>query len=143
MIPYLFVIAAVIAVTGIISAYKKAHNAILEGEGDTTKIQSKFLLHVAIIEALPIILLIIGFIFAEGQTFTMEDIYIPLAIVIGLFIFNAFIVFSQISQVKHLRQLKQIEEHTLNAARGISFIAIALSNAVPIISLVFMILITS
>ncbi|MFS0750340.1 hypothetical protein [Oceanobacillus sp. 1P07AA] len=143
MIPYIFVAAAAIAALGIISAYKKAHNAILEGQNDTAKIQSKFFLHVAIIEALPIILVIIGFMFAEGQTFTMQDIYIPLAIIIGLFIFNAFIVFSQISQVKHLRQSKQIDEPTLNAARGISFIAIAVSNAVPIISLVFTLMITS
>lgn len=143
MIPYLFVVAAAIAALGIIRAYKKAHNSILEGRGDAAKIQSKFFLHVAIIEALPIILLVIGLVLAEGQTFSMEEIYIPLAIVIGLFIFNAIIVFSQISQVKHLRNSKQIEEHTLHAARGISFIAIALSNAVPIISLVFMIMITS
>lgn len=140
MAPYLVAAAAAIAVFGIIIAYRKSHQAILEGQSNYTKIQNKFFMNVAIIEALPIILIIFGFMMADGQTFSMAEIYIPLAIVIALIIFSVFIVFSQISQATHLQRSNQIDTKTLNIARSMSIMALALANAIPIVSLVFMLM---
>ncbi|HYK75136.1 MAG TPA: hypothetical protein VEV44_18730, partial [Pseudoneobacillus sp.] len=90
---WLFVIASVIAVIGILFSFKLMMSkvqTIVEGQGlnmeSIQKEQTRFFIKVAISEAVPILLLVYGFTLI-GQLEERVNIFIPFIIIVGIFLF--------------------------------------------------------
>ncbi|MCG1020259.1 hypothetical protein [Sutcliffiella horikoshii] len=75
---YFFVLAAVIASFGISIALRSSMEKLVLEPGTLPQIQSRFFIYVAIIEALPIILIVLGFINLMDSS---VSVIIPLVIV--------------------------------------------------------------
>ena len=125
---YLFVAAAVIAVIGIMFVFKINLDKIKEDPKQRDKAQQNFFLGVALIESIPLILVVVGLINAEPVP--IEDLYLPMAIVILMMIFAAFFVFLQRNVDAREAQKQQVNTF--------SIIALMMANAIPLIALVMM-----
>ncbi|WP_404470142.1 hypothetical protein [Sutcliffiella horikoshii] len=75
---YLFVIAAVIASFGISIVLRSSMEKLVLEPATFTQIQSRFFIYVAVIEALPIILIVFGFMTLMDST---VNLFIPITIV--------------------------------------------------------------
>ena len=126
---YIYVLAAAIAVFGILIAFKINVEKIKENPDQREKAQQNFFIGVAISESIPIILLIFGFINMETAS-SMEEIYLPVILVIMLMAFAIFFVF--------LQRSVGVEAKSKEVIKVFSFIGIAMANAIPIIALVFL-----
>ncbi|MBP2076179.1 hypothetical protein [Oceanobacillus polygoni] len=128
MSPYMFTAAAIIAVIGILIVFKVNLDKIKEDPEQVAKAQSNFFIGVAIIEILPLIMIVFALIHAVPLP--IEEIYIPAFIIIILMAFAMFFIF--------LQRKVDVEEDRKQAVNQFSIIAIALANAIPIIALVLM-----
>ncbi|MHA6250703.1 hypothetical protein [Oceanobacillus sp. CAU 1775] len=127
----LYVVAAAMAVLGVLFFYKTNVEKLKENPEDAPKIQQKFFIGVAASEAIPIVFLILALVTIE-PIYTMNDIILP-AVFIGLImVFSIFFIFMQRSV--------GVPEESKEAVTQFSFIAIAMSLAVPILSIVFLFL---
>ncbi|MFC4025007.1 hypothetical protein ACFOUV_14530 [Oceanobacillus longus] len=128
MSPYLFTVAAVIAVIGIMVVFKINIDKMKENPEQFGKAQNNFFIGVALSESIPIILIVFGLINAEPVP--MEELYIPAAIVIMMMVFAAFFIF--------LQRNVDVAEDQKQQVNSFSLIALMLANAIPIIALVMM-----
>ncbi len=124
----MFTAAAIIAVIGILIVFKVNLDKIKEDPEQVAKAQSNFFIGVAIIEILPLIMIVFALIHAVPLP--IEEIYIPAFIIIILMAFAMFFIF--------LQRKVDVEEDRKQAVNQFSIIAIALANAIPIIALVLM-----
>ncbi|MCT1905343.1 hypothetical protein [Oceanobacillus sojae] len=131
---YIFVLAAVIAVLGIIRVFRSTVDNMLTEPEKVQQYMSGFFTKVALVEFLPIILVILGFVFLQGEQLEMADVYVPIAIIVILIIFNMFYVFSQRSPAGNVEQDMKQRIQTL------IFLTIALANSIPFIAIIFIIL---
>lgn len=131
---YIFVLAAVIAVLGIIRVFRSTVDNMLTEPEKVQQYMSGFFTKVALVEFLPIILVILGFVFLQGEQLEMADAYVPIAIIVILIIFNMFYVFSQRSPAGNVEQDMKQRIQTL------IFLTIALANSIPFIAIIFIIL---
>ena len=127
---YIFVIAAALAVFGILMMYKKNVERLKEDPSQIGEAHRSFFIGTAVIEALPIVLLILGLVNLEPVP--MEDIYLPAIIIVLLAAFSVFFIF--------LQRAVGTDEESKQAVNNFSMIAIMMSNAIPIIALVFLFL---
>ena len=127
---YIFVIAAAVAVFGILMMYKKNVERLKENPSQVAEVHKNFFIGTAVIEALPIVLLILGFVNVEPVP--MEQIYLPAIIVIMLIAFSVFFIF--------LQRAVGTDEDSKQVVTSFSMIAVMMSNAIPIIALVFLFL---
>lgn len=127
---YIYVLAAAIAVFGILIFFKRNVELIKEDPNQVQEAQKNFFIGTAISESLPIVLLILGFV--NQEPVTMDEITLPLIIVAGLIAFAVFFIF--------LQRAVGVDEENKQAVMNFSMIAVALSCAIPIVAIVFMFL---
>lgn len=125
---YIFVLAAALAVFGILIMYKKNVERLKEDPSQVGEVHKSFFMSTAVIEALPIVLLILGIVNVEPVP--MEDIYLPAIIIVMLAAFSIFFIF--------LQRAVGTDEDSKPVVNNFSMIAIMMSNAIPIIALVFL-----
>ncbi|MRH43631.1 hypothetical protein GH741_13215 [Aquibacillus halophilus] len=141
---WLFVLASTIAVLGILYAYKNIITIIQirnENENLTTgaysKLQSSFFLRVALIEAIPILLVIFGFIQMQSND-TSNNVALPLLTIIAILSYAFFNVF--VSRNDALTNSADDPEEYKNFINTLTFTGLAMIMGVPAISVVGMFL---
>lgn len=131
---YLYVLAAVIAVLGIIATFRSTLDNMLADPDQFPIYLNRFFVKVSMVEFLPIAIVILGYAFSPAEQMEIGDALIPVVIVALLMIFNIFYIFSQRSPAGEVgKELKQ-------RIQPFIFIAVALANAIPIIAIVFILL---
>jgi F0F1-type ATP synthase membrane subunit c/vacuolar-type H+-ATPase subunit K len=125
---YIFVIAAAIAVIGILLIFKRQVEQIKEDPSRVGVAQQNFFIGTAIIEIVPILLLIYGIVNLE--TVPVEEIYVPVVIVALLMVFSVFFIL--------LQRAVDVDEESKQPVTTFSFVAIAMANAIPLIAIVFL-----
>lgn len=137
MFLYLYVLAAAIAVFGTIVLFRSTMDNMLTEPEKFSQYLNGFFTKFSIVEILPIAMIVLGFVFPPSVQLNMTDALIPIVIIGLLMIINIFYIFSQRSPAGNVeKELKQ-------RIQPFIFIAMALGNAVPIISIVFLLLIVS
>lgn len=125
---YIYVAAAALAVIGILSVYKINIEKIKKDPEEAAKIQQNFFIGVAISEALPIVLLIIGMMNMQPVQ-SMEELYFPVIITAALMIYAVFFIF--------LHRNAGTDDDAKAAVRPFSYVALAVTMSIPVIALVF------
>ncbi|RKQ34340.1 hypothetical protein [Oceanobacillus halophilus] len=128
---YIPVLAAVIAVIGILAVFKRSVSQLKENPDNLEKIQTKLFIGVAISESIPILLIIYGFINMETVS-SIDELFVPMVIVIALMVFSIFYVFTQ--------SRLDVEPEHKPMIRTFGFMGMGLVNAIPIIALVMLFL---
>lgn len=139
---WLFVLASIIAVTGIVISFKqlmrKIESSIEEqselSSREVKKEQSKFFIKVLMVESIPLVLIILGFMQIGTLTEPLEqtEVILPFALVVitlGTGIVNIFL-----SRMRLLADY-QVAKPTENIINTITVLGIMLVGAIPIISL--------
>src|SRR5699024_1780531 len=124
---YYFVIATALAVLPIAFIFKISLERLIEDPSSIEKTQTKFFLWIAIVESLPILFVIFGFINAEPVQ-TMNELMMPGIIVFMLAAFGVIFIL--------LQRLSRIPEEIKGTVNTFVAIGSALINSIPIISIV-------
>ncbi|WP_066187189.1 MULTISPECIES: ATP synthase subunit c family protein [Gracilibacillus] len=132
MILYLFALAAVIAGIGIMMIYRQTLDAIIENPEKMAEAQQRFFLRIAFVEVLPILLVIVGFVLGNGQSFQQGEILIPAVIMIAIVCFNVFYTLSQRTQAG--RNAEKVAENI----RVLAMVTLSLSISIPLVSFIIM-----
>ncbi|MCJ0929601.1 hypothetical protein GLV94_07085 [Virgibacillus halodenitrificans] len=127
MVPYIFVAAAVLAVIPILILYKIHSSKLKEDPSLRDKVQTKFMIGIAISEAIPMILIVYGFINLEPVQ-TISALFIPFLIVLFLMAYAAFFIL-----VNKRIDVTPESEETVNA---FAMVSLPLSMSMPLIALV-------
>ncbi|WP_060678165.1 hypothetical protein [Virgibacillus halodenitrificans] len=127
MVPYIFVAAAVLAVIPILILYKIHSSKLKEDPSLRDKVQTKFMIGIAISEAIPILLIVYGFINLEPVQ-TISALYIPFLIVLFLMAYTVFFIL-----VNKRIDVTPESEETVNA---FAMVSLPLSMSMPLIALV-------
>lgn len=128
---YLPALAAAIAVIGIIIAFKKNVDVLKEQPESIAKCQQNLFIGSAISEAIPLVLIVIGFTQLESVS-SLDELYVPFVIVVGLILFSITYILLQ-SRI-------DVDEQSRGVVFQFGLISVALANAIPIISLVMLFL---
>ncbi|RDW22228.1 hypothetical protein CWR48_00540 [Oceanobacillus arenosus] len=130
---YFFVMAAIL-VAGSISVIIKINTRRIKEQPDqASKAQTNFFFGVAISEAIPLILLILGIMNAEAGS-SVNQLYVPAIIIIYTIICASLFLFLQ-SKV-------DVVEANIASVTNFTAIGMAMVNAIPIIALVFLFTLT-
>lgn len=127
MSPYIFVIATILAITPILMIYKIAMGKLKENPEQVGKVQSQFFIGVALSETIPIILIVYGFSNLK-MVESIEAIFAPGLIIVLFAALAAFFIF--------LQRAVDVTEDIKQMVNSFSLIALAMSTAIPIISIV-------
>ncbi|WP_284138987.1 MULTISPECIES: hypothetical protein [unclassified Virgibacillus] len=125
--PYLFVVAALLAVLPILFVFKISVERIKENPQQKERTQSFFFIGVAICEIIPIILIIFGMINMMTVS-SIDELFIPGLILLFLMGFASFFIF--------LQRVFDVEEDVKGFMNTFAMVGIAMVNAVPIIAIV-------
>ena len=128
---YLFASAAILACISILLIFKINIEKIKENPEEIAKVQTKFFIGVAVAETIPIILIILGMMDLSPAS-SMEELYIPGLIVILALIFAPFFIF--------LQKSVGVPEEAKQTVNSFSMIGIGMANAIPLVSLVCLIM---
>lgn len=120
---YYFVAASLLAVIPILGVFKVVIGKIQENPAEYQQGMQRFILFTALIEVLPILLIILGFMRLE-QVQSITELYLPAAIIIFSYIFAMIFI--------SLQRMNDAEIDT----RQFRVIALALVGAIPIVSIV-------
>ena len=124
---YYFVLASVIATFGVGFLVRNTIRKIFDDFGNRNAIQTKMFIYIAIIEAIPIILIIFGFLNIENST---ADLIIPIIIVAASTLLNILLIFStSLPLANEINTSREIKE----ALSTTAYIGIALVMSFPII----------
>ncbi|SER38027.1 hypothetical protein SAMN04487944_103256 [Gracilibacillus ureilyticus] len=145
MLPVLaFTIAGIIAGIGILVNFKHLMRKIIQRIEQNNfdlqsvqKDQSKYFIFVALVEAIPILLIVLGFATMEDSTVTFASKLIAFIIIIGVMIF----AIAQIWSVNQEVPREKISSTEKNLIRTTIFIGLATIYAIPIISIIGIIII--
>jgi len=136
---WLFVLAAIIAVLGILAAFKNLMSYVQQKIEENEEIsmqslqkkQGQFFVKVALSESIPLLLIVFGFILMDSSK--DQNIFIPLLLVLAVLIFAIF-------QVVHIRRnalgYGETTTELKNIVNTLCFLGGALISAIPIISIV-------
>lgn len=127
MSPYIFVVATIVAITPILIVFKIAMERIKENSEQARKVQSQFFIGVALSETIPIILIVYGF----SNLTTVADInevFAPGLIIILFTALAAFFIF--------LQRAVGVPDDMKPMVNSFSLVALAMTTAIPIISIV-------
>jgi F0F1-type ATP synthase membrane subunit c/vacuolar-type H+-ATPase subunit K len=138
---WLFVIAAIIADVGILYSFRKLISPIQANIEEGKEInmetfqkeQTRFFIRVAVVEAIPILLIVFGFAQIEQYVGTINVLF-PLAIIIAVFLFAVIRVFTIRRDSVGFKN--EAPESTKNLVNTYVFIGIALLSAIPLVSVV-------
>ncbi|WP_096186759.1 hypothetical protein [Evansella halocellulosilytica] len=132
---YLPVVATVIFVVGFAIIFRSLmRNCSKEDVTDQTiqKQQTKLFIRTALIEAIPILLIVVTFIFGEGQ---MNEITVPLAIIFIVSIVGLIHMFGSFREAK-----ERIDNDILKRQlQTLFFLSVPLFGAIPFVSIVSLI----
>ncbi|WP_404330126.1 hypothetical protein [Mesobacillus maritimus] len=140
---WLFVLAAIIAVFGILAAFKNLMAYVkqkIEANEEISmqslqKKQGQFFVKVALSESVPLILIVFGFISMDSSK--DQHIFIPLLLVLAVLIFALF-------QVVNIRRntlgFGETSTELKNIVNTLCFLGGALMSAIPIISIVALVI---
>jgi F0F1-type ATP synthase membrane subunit c/vacuolar-type H+-ATPase subunit K len=129
--PYIFVAAAALAVIPILILFKVNVEKLKENPEVRGKVQTNFMIGVAVSEAIPIILIVFGFVNMEPVG-SMEELYIPGLIIMFIMAFSVFFIF--------LQKNVGVDTATKAVINAFSIVSIPLSTAIPLISLIGLLL---
>ncbi|MFC4402046.1 hypothetical protein [Gracilibacillus xinjiangensis] len=139
-----FTIAAIIAGIGILINFKNLMRKIIQRiEQDdfdlqgVQKDQSRYFLFVALIEVIPILLIVLGFVTMEDSRLTFGGKLIPIMIIIGILIF----AIAQIWSVNQEVPKEKVSDTEKNWIRTTAFIGFATIYAIPFLSIIGIIII--
>lgn len=124
---YFFVAATVLAVLPIAFLYKISLERLIENASAREKVQTNFFIWVALIEALPIVLIVLGFMNLEPVG-SFDELMMPGLIVVTLMAFGIIFIFLQ-----RLARVPEEIKETVNTFTGVGLVLI---NSIPIISIV-------
>ena len=127
---YYFVLSAIIATFGIGWAVRSAIKDLSNGLEKRESVQTKMFIKVAAIEALPIILIVLGFINLSDST---ADALLPLVIVGAVTFLNIFMIYRTSADITSDRN---ISKDMKTALTTLSYIGIMLVSTIPIIAVV-------
>lgn len=127
MMAYIFVVAAVLAVIPILFLFKKNVERLKEDPTQVNKVQTNFMIGVAVSEVIPLLLMVYGFI-ALSPVEDVSELYIPGFIILLFMGMAVFFINSQ--------RRVDVEDHAKNTVNSFATISIALVNAIPIMALV-------
>ncbi|WP_152656820.1 hypothetical protein [Oceanobacillus sp. CFH 90083] len=131
---YIFVLAAVIATLGTIRIFRSTLDNMLTEPEKLPKYMSDFFMKIALVEVLPIAMLILGFVFSSEEQLVMSDAYIPIAIIVIFITFSMFYIFSQRSPAGN------VEQDMKQRIQMLIFLTLAFANAIPFMAIVFILL---
>ena len=137
---WFFVIASLIAVIGVVVAFKQLVHQVGEmidrgdtiNEGVLQAQMTRFFMKVAIIEAIPIILIVLGFM-QIGESTGDSNQMIPLTIILLIFVFG---IINVMLSKNGLFIRKEIDSSTRSSLNMLNFIGIAFVSSVPLISVI-------
>ncbi|MDT8861286.1 hypothetical protein N0O92_13685 [Alkalihalobacillus sp. MEB130] len=142
---WLFVIATVVAVIGIVFQFKRLMADVsskLDNREEVTtqsiqKENSRFFIRVVMVETIPIILVVIGFIMMESiqGTLVLWDVLPALVIVVITFIAG---MINLVIARNHALAGRDVTVQTQAAVTTMTFVGVSLIAALPIISIVAM-----
>ena len=127
---YFFVLAAIIATFGISWAVRNAIRELSLDFERREKIQTSMFMHVAIVETIPIILLVFGFMNLHTST---ADILLPLIIVFAVTLFNMLLIYRASSDITN--DLHTPEDIKV-ALKPLSLIGFVLVTSIPIVAII-------
>jgi F0F1-type ATP synthase membrane subunit c/vacuolar-type H+-ATPase subunit K len=125
--PYIFVAAAVLAVIPILILYKVNVEKLKEKPESQGKVQTNFMIGIAVSEVIPLILIVFGFVNLE-QAANIEELFIPGLIVLFTIAFSIFFIFLQ----KNIG----VDPETKKVINSFSMVSVPLATAIPTISLI-------
>lgn len=123
---YLFAAAAVLAVLGILFVFKRNVDILKKDPDLITKVNNKLFIGVAISEAIPIVLIIIGFVTMETVS-NISELMVPGVIIIMTMVFAIIFIL--------LQTRIDVDEKSKSTVNSFGMITIALANAIPLISI--------
>ncbi len=149
-IGWLFVLAAYIAVIGIFLFFKQMMDQlsakIEKGEqvnqSGFQQVIGKFFIRVALIETIPIVLIVAGFIQIGSSVpgLGFNDIIVQLGLVLIILLIGIFQILRVRSEIISLPEIDQVSKSFVNT---LVFIGFGLITAIPIISIVALSLLTA
>lgn len=125
-----FIIASFIATTGISFVVRNALKNIAVKPDESASIQSKMFIGVAVVEALPILFIILGYNGIESSTMNST---IPAIIILIVAAINAFLIRRQSKELLINHSTKEEAKPLISALEKISY---ALVTAIPIVGIV-------
>ncbi|GAB2532551.1 hypothetical protein [Gracilibacillus alcaliphilus] len=143
MVLYLYALAAVIAGIGIMAVYRQTLDALIDKPDQIMQIQTRFFTRIAMVEFIPLVLLVAGFAFGQGQEVPQIHIIISTVVVIIILCYNLFFTFSQRAQMRDYAQRTPIgkeNERVTAAINVLSMITLAFSVSIPLIAIIFIFL---
>ncbi|MFD2627979.1 hypothetical protein [Oceanobacillus kapialis] len=124
---YYFVAAAALAAIPLLILFKVLVSKLKENPESLANIQQKFFMGVAISEAIPLLLIIYGYINLEPVD-SIQELYIPGIIILFIMAYAIFFIF--------LQKNVDVTPEAKPTVQSFTFISIALAMSVPIIALV-------
>ncbi|GGI17553.1 hypothetical protein [Gottfriedia solisilvae] len=125
-----FIIASFIATTGISFVVRNALKNIAVKPDESASIQSKMFIGVAVVEALPILFIILGYNGIESSTMNST---IPAILILIVAAINAFLIRRQSKELLINHSTKEEAKPLISALEKISY---ALVTAIPIVGIV-------
>ncbi|PAV31312.1 hypothetical protein CIL05_01275 [Virgibacillus profundi] len=125
--PYIFVAAAILAVIPILVIFKVNMDKLKEDPSQRGKIQTRFMIGIALSEAIPILLIVWGFMEMSAVS-SMGELYIPGIIIIFLMAFAVFFIF--------LQKNVGVEPKAKETINSFAMVSIPIVLAFPVIALV-------
>ncbi|GGF26199.1 hypothetical protein GCM10010954_26510 [Halobacillus andaensis] len=140
---WIFVAASLIAVVGIVFCFKKFMNDIQRKMDNKTPIRaeamqkenSRFFISVAIVEIIPVILIVIGFLMIDSlsEALSGTEAALPLLIIAAIFLFG---VINMVLTNKETLTVGTGQNEEKQAITTFTFIGIALTSSIPIVSVI-------
>lgn len=130
-IAYLFVAAAALAVIPILFFFKISMEELKENPSEKNKIQANFFKWVAISEALPILLIVLG-IMNLNSVSSIEELYSPGLIVVVLMVVAVLFIF--------LQKSIGVPQEVKVFVKTFAMIGLIITNAIPLVAIVFMVM---
>lgn len=133
MVPYLFAAAALLAGVGIMIVFKINLDKVKDNPENAEKAKNNFFIGTAIVETIPIVLIVFALI--NATDYSMQEVYVPISIIIATMVFSLFFIF--------LQRRVDVDEESRRTVNSFAIVALALSNSIPLVSLIMLLMYTA
>lgn len=135
---WLFAFATIIACFGISIAFKQLMSHMLELVKEENsqllqRVTTGFFIKVALIEAIPIMLLVFGIMKMNKFNGTMDDMIVPLVVTVAVYIFSLLVIFLSAKQVQNYPGLSA---NLKNQTSVFMMMGIAICSTFPLIAFI-------
>ncbi|MDC3417035.1 hypothetical protein [Aquibacillus salsiterrae] len=137
---WLFILASIIAVFGILSAYKKLIRSIQEhidlghwSQDILQKVNTRYFINLAIVEAVPIVLLVIGLAQIEAYTISSSTRIVGVLVVLAVLVFG---IVNIVVTTSDLTKGENVTDSHRASIKVLPLIGIGTISSIPIISIV-------